>query len=118
MKKRRNMSNRPSKNVCLMGGVVGVVFVLIGIFNIIPNMGLFGIIWTALAGALAVYYFFMAFGKGSMGTITVEEEEVPSPAAQDDDTAARFSELQDLYDRRLITQEEYEAKREEILKEL
>lgn len=118
MRKRRNMSYRPSKGVCLMGGVVGVVFVLIGIFNIIPKMGLFGILWTALSGGLAVYYFFMAFGKGSMGTITVEEEDVPSPAAQEDDSAARLSELKDLYDQRLITQEEYEAKREEILKEL
>ena len=42
----------------------------------------------------------------------------PEDAAAPGDTQARLTELRQLYDQRLITQEEYEQKRKEILEEL
>ena len=66
---------------------------------------------------------YQAFGKGYVGPeIHIEEDggepcETPAPvgggSAQD-----RLTELRALYDQRLITQEEYEEKRREILKDL
>ena len=65
---------------------------------------------------------YQAFGKGYIGPEIHIEEEGKSEHAQDapapGDAQARLTELRALYDQRLITQEEYEQKRREILEEL
>lgn len=118
---RRRMRYRPSKASCIFGGIVGIIFTGIGVFAVIPTFGAFGILWTLIALGMAIYQFAMAAGKVSMGSWSIEEEgtgaeEGNGPggkSAQD-----RLTELQNLYDRRLISQEEYEKKRQEILEEL
>ena len=126
---RRRMRYRPSKASCVFGGIVGIIFSCIGVFMVIPTFGPFGILWTLIAIGITIYQFAMAAGKVSMGSWTVEDEDGagqdsgpagnssvgdgPGRSAQD-----RLTELQNLYDRRLISQEEYEQKRQEILKEL
>ena len=56
---RRKVTYRPSKAGSVMGGVVGCIFVLIGLFVIIPQFSmaggfalLFGIAWTAIAAIM------------------------------------------------------------------
>lgn len=39
----------------LPGFIVGIVFVLLGIFAVIPSSGAFGIIWTLVAGLITVF---------------------------------------------------------------
>ena len=126
---RKRVTYRPSKSGSVMGGVVGVIFVLIGLFVVIPtfSMGggfgaIFGVFWTIVAAVIAGMNFYQAFGKGYIGPEIRIEEEGGSEHAQDapapGDTQARLTELRALYDQRLITQEEYEQKRKEILEEL
>ena len=126
---RKRVTYRPSKTGSVMGGVVGVIFVLIGLFVVIPtfSMGggfgaIFGVFWTILAAVIAGTNFYQAFGKGYIGPEIHIEEEGKSEHAQDapapGDAQARLTELRALYDQRLITQEEYEQKRKEILEEL
>ena len=126
---RKRVTYRPSKTGSVMGGVVGVIFVLIGLFVVIPtfSMGggfgaIFGVFWTIIAAVIAGMNFYQAFGKGYIGPEIHIEEEGGSEHAQDTpapgDTQARLTELRALYDQRLITQEEYEQKRKEILEEL
>lgn len=126
---RKRVTYRPSKTGSVLGGVVGVIFVLIGLFVVIPtfSMGggfgaIFGVFWTILAAVIAGTNFYQAFGKGYIGPEIHIEEEGKSEHAQDapapGDAQARLTELRTLYDQRLITQEEYEQKRREILKEL
>ena len=43
---KRKITYRPSKAQSVFGGVVGVIFVLIGLFVAIPQAGLFGLFWT------------------------------------------------------------------------
>lgn len=126
---RKRVTYRPSKSGSVLGGVVGIIFVLIGLFVVIPtfSMGgsfgaIFGVFWTIIAGVIAGMNFYQAFGKGYIGPeIHIEEEgehaQSSAPAAAGD-TQARLTELRALYDQRLITQEEYEQKRKEILEEL
>ena len=75
---------------------------------------------TAAAGRLST-------AASMMGTLLKAEQDTLTlrvdgggPAGDGSDRSAqdRLTELQNLYDRRLITREEYEAKRQEILKEL
>ena len=126
---RKRVTYRPSKTGSVLGGVVGVIFVLIGLFVVIPtfSMGggfgaIFGVFWTILAAVIAGTNFYQAFGKGYIGPEINIEEEGKSEHAQDahahGDAQARLTELRTLYDQRLITQEEYEQKRREILEEL
>lgn len=126
---RKRVTYRPSKSGSVMGGVVGVIFVLIGLFVVIPTFSMaggfgaiFGVLWTIVAGVIAGTNFYQAFGKGYIGPeIHIEEEggtEHAQDAAAPGDTQARLTELRALYDQRLITQEEYEQKRKEILEEL
>ena len=126
---RKRVTYRPSKTGSVLGGVVGVIFVLIGLFVVIPtfSMGggfgaIFGVFWTILAAVIAGTNFYQAFGKGYIGPEIHIEEEGKSEHAQDapapGDAQARLTELRTLYDQRLITQEEYEQKRKEILEEL
>ena len=111
--RRRRVTYRPNKVNSVMGGVVGAIFVLIGIFVAIPNFGVFGIFWTACAAVITATNFYQAFGSKYIGPeIEIEDE----PEA--DNTQARLEKLRKLYESSLISREEYEEKRKEILKEL
>ena len=115
---KRKVTYRPSKAQSILGGVVGVIFVLIGLFVAIPGAGLFGLFWTAVAVAITAMNFYHAFGKGYIGPdIEISDEgEALSPGAEAPED--RLKKLQGLYDQRLITPEEYEEKRKEILRDL
>ena len=126
---RKRVTYRPSKSGSVMGGVVVVIFVLIGLFVVIPTFSMaggfgaiFGVFWTIFAGVIAGTNFYQAFGKGYIGPeihiVVVGGAEHALDAAAPGDTQARLTELRALYDQRLITQEEYEQKRKEILEEL
>ena len=130
---RKRVTYRPSKSGSAFGGIVGIIFVCIGLFVVIPASSMaggfamiFGILWTAIAAGITVMNFYQAFSKRYTGPEIHIEEEGPAegpasaapPAGESRDTQSRLTELRQLYDQRLITQEEYEAKRAEILKEL
>ena len=112
------MHYQPSKGQSIFAGVVGVAFCLIGLFVVIPTFGPFGIFWTAIAGLINAYSFAMAAGKVKMGSYVIEEDGKSTGRQEGKSAEERLTELQNLYDRRLISTEEYEAKRREILEEL
>ena len=116
---RRKVTYRPSKAAGMVGVVFGGIFVLIGLFAVIPMAGPFGILWTLAAAAITAGNAYTAFGKKYVGPeIHIEEDPVEHNDAGSSTIEARLVELRSLYDRHLITDEEYEAKRQEILKEL
>ena len=112
---RKRVTYRPSKSGSAFGGVVGIIFVCIGLFVAIPAFGPFGILWTLIAVGITAMNFYQAFGKKYVGPeIHIEDEDGGKP----EDVQERLETLRALYDQKLITQEEYERKRQEILKEL
>ena len=120
---RRRVRVKPGKGQSMIGLVAGALFVLIGLFVVIPVFGLFGIIWTLFAVAITAVNGYNAFSDKGVATheIVVDEEESGPdavPGRSQGDTAARLNELKGLYEARLITGEEYEQKRREILQEL
>lgn len=112
------MRFQPSKSQSIFSGIVGIVFCLIGLFFVIPNIGLFGVFWTAIAAFITIRSFAMAAGKADMGSYVIEEEEHSAHATGGQSAENRLQKLQNLYDKRLISTEEYEMKRKEILEEL
>ena len=113
---KRSIKVKPGKTQSTMGFVTGLIFVGIGLFVVIPTFGPFGIFWTLIAVAITALNGVNAFGKKGVASheIVVEDgagEEEPS-------VQRRLEEARALYDRGLITREEYEAKRAEILKDV
>lgn len=112
--------------------VVSIFFVIIGVTFVIPNAGLFGVVWTLVAVCfvvIAVYNMVRKNGHAHRVGYDVEtdldksivgimEDVVESGETSADTVEDRLKELRSLYEQRLITQKEYDAKRQEILKEL
>ena len=129
-RRRKRITYRPSKGESVFAGIVGVIFVLIGLFVVIPAFGPFGILWTLMAGGIVGLHLYRAFGEKYMGPeIRIEDEEgtnpagetpadAPPPAAPRPSAEDRLRRLEDLREKRLITANEFEEKRKEILKEL
>ena len=123
---RKRVTYRPSKTGSAFGGIVGIIFILIGLFVIIPTSSMaggfamiFGILWTAIAAGITVMNFYQAFGKKYVGPeIRIEEEEARPAASAGPDAKKRLEQLEELKKAGLLTEEEYRSKRAEILGEL
>lgn len=114
----KRMRYQPSKSQSIFSGIVGIIFCLIGLFVVVPTFGPFGLLWTAIAVFGTARSFAMAKGKADMGSYVIEDDSENGGAKGGKTAEERLSELQNLYDRRLISTEEYEQKRKEILEEL
>ena len=123
---RKRVTCRPSKSGSAFGGIVGIIFVCIGLFVVIPASSMaggfamiFGILWTAIAAGITVMNFYQAFGKKYVGPeIHIEEEEARPAASAGPDAKKRLEQLEELKKAGLVTEEEYHKKRAEILGEL
>jgi len=113
--------------------LVGSVFVIISITTIIPNAGLFGLIFLVVGGFFAINGIRMAVSKNGMAQRVaydveqdleesivgmMEEPPLAGESPEKGSVESRLLELRSLYDQRLITDEEYELKRQEILRDL
>lgn len=114
---KKHVRYRPSKVNAGMSFGVGIFFVMIGLTVAIPQAGLFGLVWTGIAVTITVVNGLYLFGKRDntslFGGYVITDEEPEEESSEE-----RLKKLQSLYDQRLITTEEYEEKRKEILKEL
>ena len=109
----------------------------------IPIFGPFGILWTAIAGFITYSHWRNGFTDKKMDTHVIEIEDSDpdnvtitshrgfgtsysvsdfeggeTVQSNGNDIENRLKSLQSLYDQRLITEEVYEEKKQEILKEL
>ena len=113
---RKRITYRPNKASGTFGVIWGGLFVVIGLVVVIPAFGFIGVIWTLAAVAITAMNGYRSFGKKYIGPeIHIEDDDVENSGASVED---RLQELRNLYDRSLITEEEYEAKKQEILEEL
>ena len=126
---RKRMQIKPGRTQSAMGFVVGIFFVLIGVFMVLPMFGLFGLLWTGIAVAITVTNALNAFGKKGVPTMEVyteDEAEMPGNQVQTHDhipstaldAKGRLEQLESLKTAGLITEREYQKKREEILQDL
>ena len=113
--RRRRITRKPTKGESIFGGIVCFAMGCFGLFALPsgfdPVFAGFKAIWCLLAFGMGVYNFLIAAGKVKMGGYERR-------AAPRSDAEARLTELRSLYDRGLITEEEYEAKRRDILSDL
>ena len=133
---------RPSKSQSKIGFIAGIIFCLIGVFVVIPTLGVFGVVWTAFAGLIAYSHYRNGFTDKPINTKEIEIEEngedvtitthaglerhsyciqgenVGEPETEKESVEERLKQLTNLYVQSLITREEYEQKKKEILDDL
>ena len=126
---------RPGRGQSKMGFVVGIIFCFIGLFLVIPTFGLFGVFWTAVAGWITYVNYKNGFTNEQIDSHVIEIEDdgrdvtvtkhsgyhtyfydMENKSGQS--AEERLKKLQNLYNKSLITYEEYEQKKKEILDEL
>ena len=122
----RRIKVKPGKTQSKLGFFVGLAFVAIGLFVAIPVFGPFGIFWTAIAAFIAFSNYKNGFTDEGVPTHEIEIDDVGSDYGNSysapryttgDDIEAKLRKLESLYNQDLITSEEYEKKRQEILDE-
>lgn len=133
---------RPGKTQSKGGFVVGILFCIIGVFVAIPTFGLFGVVWTGVAVYITYVNYRNGFTDKGIASQVIEVEEdgqdvtvtkypgygTYSYHMEDDssesgpsvgeDIEGRLKKLQELYNQGLITYEEYEQKKKDILEDL
>lgn len=129
----KNIKVKPGKGQSMTGFVGGLIFCAIGLFIAIPTFGAFGILWTLFAVVITVMNGINAFTDKGVPTheITIEDESGYSAYSSDASGASeraqrqekgtideRLQKVDDLYQRGLISSEEREQKRKEILEEI
>ena len=110
---RRNIHYKPSKSASILSGVIACAMGVFGLFTI-PSIG-------AMIGFKAIWCLTIPLAAGVVkynGGYEITDESDESAKGGKSDAEARLEELQTLYDRRLITEEEYQEKRKDILDRL
>jgi len=133
---------RPGKGQSKFGFAVGIIFCLIGLFIAIPMFGMFGILWTAFAGFITYVNYRNGFTNKQIDSHVIEIDETgedvtvttqtgfgrhtyevvgkidEADGSKHESAVDRLRELNSLYTQALITREEYDQKKKEILDEL
>ncbi len=136
---------RPGKGQSKVGFIVGLLFCLLGLFVAIPIFGPFGIIWTGMAALITFINYRNGFTDKQIDSHVIDIEESGEDVTitsnrgfesytfrqesagdygssekngAEEDVESRLRKLQSLYDQALITREEYEQKKKDILEDL
>lgn len=119
----KNIRVKPGKGQSMTGFFGGLVFCGIGLFVVIPTFGAFGIVWTLFAVIITVTNGINAFSDKGIASheITIEDdfngynqEGIDSVKSSE----VRLNELQSLYEKNMITSDEYQEKRKQILEDI
>ena len=106
-----NDAHLPSRTRDVVGAVWGGVFVLFGLFVIVPATAPFGAIWTLLAGIITAVDIYQAFIKRYVRARPRDRGLAPEAQRQ-------LALLESLRAAGMMDEEEYWEKRRKILEEL
>jgi biopolymer transport protein ExbB/TolQ len=105
---------KPTKEASLLGLIVSFFFLIIG-FAIIPIFGPFGVIWLIFVILILVYYALNAFSEEGLALEEIQFEQT-GKRDEIDDLEEKLRKLARLREEGLLTEEEYQRKREEVIR--
>ncbi|MFL5244390.1 MAG: SHOCT domain-containing protein [Gemmataceae bacterium] len=105
---------KPGKAASALGMVVGGLFVILGITVIVPVFGPFGLVWTAAAAAIVLFNAYNVFSRRGVSAYQIDVDSTGGT----EDVEGRLRELAKLKADALISDEEYEQKRAQIIRGL
>lgn len=116
---KRRFTTRPAPAVSAVTAVLGVFMLIFGIavFSQVRDLPgpamIFVVVWLAAGIGIVIYHIANATRPKGVPTEIIEGED---DASEGKSAAERLQELEDLRSRKLISDAEYEAKRQEILR--
>ncbi len=116
----RNVRVKPGKGQSMVGFLGGIIFCFIGLFIVIPTFGPFGLLWTLFAVIITVVNGINAFSDKGVASheITIDDDYDQENIGSRKTSEERLNELQSLHDKGMITADEYQEKRKQILEDL
>ncbi|HZK24590.1 MAG TPA: SHOCT domain-containing protein [Oscillospiraceae bacterium] len=115
----KNIKVKPGKGQSTIGFFAGLVFCGIGFFIVIPTAGLFGIFWTIMAVIITVVNGINAFTNKAIVSHEIMISDAPELQVTNNEERLepeqRLQELQNLYDKGLISATEFQQKRKNII---
>lgn len=124
---KKNIRIKPSKSQSMLGFIAGLIFVFIGVFVAIPSFGLFGVLWTLIAIVITVTHGMNAFGNKGVATEIIEissEDDLKidrdlrrENIEEEYNFDEKLRKLKELRDDGILSNLEYERKKQEILNE-
>ncbi len=112
------MRVKQSKPSALAGMLMGIIFIVVGFTTVLPTFGMFGVLWVLIClviTATQAYNFFSNKGVSSW-EVDVDAPDYAGPA-NNPDFETRLRKLGKLRDDGLISEEEFNRKREEIMRQ-
>lgn len=106
---------KPSKGSSIVEMIGGIIFILIGVTIAIPMVGPFGIFWTLMAVVITGSHAYNVFSEKGFSQYQVDVEVSDSYQEKAESFDGKLRKLKALKDDGLISEEEYELKRKEIL---
>jgi hypothetical protein len=110
---------KPSKGASLFGMIIGILFVVLGVTMVLPSFGIFGIIWTLIAVGMTIMHGYNFFTHQGFSEWEVDVEPRSSGLSMQiqNDFEAKLRKIERLKAEGILSEEEYQLKRSEILKE-
>ncbi|MDO6654391.1 SHOCT domain-containing protein [Anaerobacillus sp. 1_MG-2023] len=106
---------KPSKVSSMIGMIAGFLFVIIGI-AFVSQIGAFGIVWTVLAIIITGYHALNVFSKDGVSTYQAEvDHDDDNHVTSNQDYESKIRQLHRLKEDHIITDEEYQKKKAELL---
>lgn len=111
---------KPGKGQSTVGFIAGLVFCFIGLFIVIPTFGIFGIFWTFIAVIITASHGFNVFSNRGIVSheIIIDDDHNYNIMDNPKTPEERLSEIQSLYEKGIITENEYQQKRRQILEDI
>lgn len=106
---------KPGKSQSVVAFFVGIIFCGIGLFFVVPTFGVFGVFWSIMALIITVIHGINAFSDKGIAAHSIEIEDTDEFGQEQESVELRLEKLKDLYEKELITEEEYEKKKKELL---
>jgi len=114
----KNIRIKPGKTQSKIGVAIGVVFCFIGLFFVIPTFGPRGILWTVLAVIITVINGLNGFTEKGVSTHEIVVDDCDNTEFDEELIKEKLKKLKEMYEDELISAEEYEMKKKEILDKL
>jgi hypothetical protein len=109
---------KPSKGESLAGFIGGIIFCCIGLFVAIPTFGIFGVLWSFIAILITASHGYNAFSNKGIPSHEIFIDDTSESKVTYMTPEDRLNELQNLLDKNLITEDEFQEKRKQIINDI
>ena len=114
------MRIRPSRPVALFGAVFGTAFVIVGLVSMYGGRnhpsGAFVFLWVVVGGGIVLSNLYWALSNNPVGMYDIDvESEAQQKTSDAPPIEIRLKDLKAARDEGLISEEEFQAKRTQIL---